>query len=327
MKAVIRCDYGSPDALKVADVQKPAPGPDEILVKVRAASVNPLDWHMMEGTPYLMRIGTGLRKPTDVFLGVDYAGTVERVGSNVTQFTPGDDVFGGRDGALAEYICVRADHAVVRKPAAVTFEQAAALPVAGVTALQGLRDKGRIAAGQKVLINGASGGVGTFAVQIAKSLGGEVTGVCSTKHIALVKSLGADRVIDYTKENFANSGVVYDLILDNVGTQPLSAFRHVLSPSGRYVAIGGGGTHDQGITGPFPRILQAWLLSHFTHQKLGMMLAELNKRDLSFLAGMIESGQLKPVIDRDYKSLGQVAEAMRYLEQGHAAGKIIVNID
>jgi NADPH:quinone reductase-like Zn-dependent oxidoreductase len=327
MKAIIRCDYGSPGALKVADVQKPVPGPGQILVKVRAASLNPLDWHMMEGTPYLMRIGIGLRKPKDVQLGVDYSGTVEAVGSNVTEFKPGDDVFGGKDGALAQYVCARTDGAVTRKPAMVAFDQAASLPVAAVTALQGLRDKGKIAAGQKVLINGASGGVGTFAVQIAKSFGAEVTGVCSTKHLALVHSLGADHVIDYTKENFANSGVVYDVILDNVGTQPLSAFRRVLSPSGRYVAIGGGGTHDQGITGPFPRILHAWLLSHFTNQKLGMMLAELNKSDLAVLASMIESGKLKPVIDRTYKSLADVPEAMRYLEQGHARGKIIISID
>jgi len=206
MKGIVHCDYGSPEALKLEDVEKPVPAADEVLVRVRAAAVNPLDWHFMRGTPYFARVEMGLRKPKAIRLGVDFAGTVESVGSNVTEFKPGDEVFGGRTGAFAEYVSVRADRAVVLKPPNVTFEQAAAVPVAAITALQGLRDKGQLQRGQKVLINGASGGVGTFAVQIAKAFGAEVTGVCSTRNVELVRSLGADRVIDYTREDFTKSG-------------------------------------------------------------------------------------------------------------------------
>ena len=244
MKAIVYCDYGSPDVLKLEEIAKPVPTDDQVLVKVRATSVNPLDWHFMEGTPYVMRLEAGLRKPKDMRLGVDYAGTVEAVGRNVTQFKPGDEVFGGRNGAFAEYVCVRADRAIALKPANITFEQAAGVPIAAVTALQGLRDKGQIKPGQKVLINGASGGVGTFAVQIAKSFGADVTGVCSTKNLDMVRSLGADHVIDYTKQDFTKSGQRYDLILDNVGTQPLLGFRRVLEPKGICVLIGGGGPND-----------------------------------------------------------------------------------
>src|SRR6059058_5814513 len=217
MKAIVYCDYGLAN-LKLEEIEKPTPNDDQILVKVRAASINPYDWHFVEGTPYIMRMmGVGLRKPKDIQLGVDFAGTVEAVGKNVTQFKPGDDVFGGRGGAFAEYVCARANRAVALKPANLTFEQAASVNIAGITALQALRDKGKIQAGQKVLINGASGGVGTFAVQIAKSLGADVTGVCSTRNVDLVKSLGADHVIDYTTEDFTKSAVRYDVMLDNVG--------------------------------------------------------------------------------------------------------------
>ena len=233
MKAVVYTNYGSPDVLEIRDIKKPVPNDDQVLIKVRAASINPLDWHFMEGTPYIMRaIGVGLRKPKDPRLGVDMAGQVEAVGKNVTQFKPGDEVFGARTGAFAEYVCARADRAVVLKPANVTFEQAASVPIAAITALQGLRDKGHVQSGQKVLINGASGGVGTFAVQIAKSFGADVTGVCSTKNLDMVRSLGADHVIDYTKEDFTKGDKRYDLILDNVGTQPLSGFRRALQPNG-----------------------------------------------------------------------------------------------
>src|SRR5438093_2103232 len=215
MKAIVYCDYGLAN-LKVAEVEKPTPADDQLLVRVRAASVNPYDWHFIEGTPYIMRsMGVGLRKPKDTRLGVDFAGTVEAVGKNVTQFKPGDDVFGGRGGAFAEYVCPRANRAVALKPASLTFEQAASVNIAGITALQALRDKGQIQPGQKVLINGASGGVGTFAVQIAKSFGADVTGVCSTRNVDLVRSLGADHVIDYTKEDFAKGDQRYDVILDN----------------------------------------------------------------------------------------------------------------
>jgi NADPH:quinone reductase-like Zn-dependent oxidoreductase len=280
----------------------------------------------MEGTPYIMRaMGVGLRKPKDPRLGVDYAGTVEAVGKNVTQFKPGDEVLGGKSGAFAEYVCARADRAIVLKPANITFEQAASVPIAAITALQGLRDKGKIQPGQKVLINGASGGVGTFAVQIAKSFGADVTGVCSTRNLDMVRSLGADHVINYTKEDFTKNGQRYDLILDNVGTQPLSGFRRVLNPNGILVMIGGGGPNDGGLIGPLGRPVKALLLSPFISQKMGMLMAELNKKDLTILGDLMQSGKVTPVIDRTYP-LSQIAEAIRYLEQGHARGKVIITM-
>ena len=255
MKAIVYRCYGSPDVLKLEDVEKPTPADDEVLVRVRAASVNPLDWHYMRGTPYIMRLDSGVGTPTSTRMGVDFSGTVEAVGRNVKRFRPGDEVFGGRRGAFAEYVTVREDRALALKPANVTFEQAAAVPIAAMTALQALRDKGGIQPGQKVLINGASGGVGTFAVQIAKSFGAEVTGVCSTRNLDLVRSLGADHVIDYTKEDFTKSGQRYDLILDNVGNHPLLALRRVLTPGGTMVIVGGSkgnwitpdGSSDQGV--------------------------------------------------------------------------------
>ena len=324
MKAVVYTEYGSPDVLEIRDIKKPVPNDDQVLIKVRAASINPLDWHFMEGTPYIMRaIGVGLRKPKDPRLGVDMAGQVEAVGKNVTQFKPGDEVFGGRTGAFAEYVCARADRAIVLKPANITFEQAASVPIAAITALQGLRDKGKIQPGQKVLINGASGGVGTFAVQIAKSFGADVTGVCSTRNLDLVRSLGADHVIDYTKEDFTKGDQRYDLILDNVGTQPLSGFRRALQPNGICVMIGGGGPNDGGLIGPLGRPVKALLLSPFISQKMGMLMAELNKKDLTILGDLMQSGKVTPVIDRTYP-LSQIAEAIRYLEQGHARGKVII---
>jgi len=326
MKAVVYTDYGSPDVLQIRDIKKPVPNDDQILIKVRAVSVNPLDWHFIEGTPYIMRaLGVGLRKPKDPRLGVDMAGQVEAVGKNVTQFKPGDEVFGGRNGAFAEYVCARADRAVALKPANITFEQAASVPIAAITALQGLRDKGHVQPGQKVLINGASGGVGTFAVQIAKSFGADVTGVCSTRNLDLVRSLGADHVIDYTKEDFTKSDQQYDVILDNVGTQPLSGFRRVLKPKGICVMIGGGGPNDAGLIGPLARPIKTMLMSPFISQKMGMMMAELNKKDLTILGDMMQSGTVKPVIDRTYP-LSQIAEAIRYLEQGHARGKVVITI-
>ena len=327
MKAVVYTNYGSPDVLEIRDIKKPVPNDDQVLIKVRAASINPLDWHFMEGTPYIMRaIGVGLRKPKDPRLGVDYAGTVEAVGKNVTQFKPGDEVLGGKSGAFAEYVCARADRAIVLKPANITFEQAASVPIAAITALQGLRDKGKIQPGQKVLINGASGGVGTFAVQIAKSFGADVTGVCSTRNLDMVRSLGADHVIDYTKEDFTKNGRRYDLILDNVGTQQLSGFRRVLNPNGILVMIGGGGPNDGGLIGPLGRPVKALLLSPFISQKMGMLMAELNKKDLTILGDLMQSGKVTPVIDRTYP-LSQIAEAIRYLEQGHARGKVVITVE
>ena len=233
VKAIVYCDYGSSN-LKLQDIEKPAPDDDQVLVRVRAASVNPLDWHYIEGTPYAMRaIGVGLRKPKNTRLGVDYAGTVEAVGKNVTAFKAGDDVFGGKTGAFAEYVCVKQDKAIALKPASVTFDEAASVPIAGLTALQALRDKGKVQPGDAVLINGSSGGVGTFAVQIAKSLGANVTGVCSTRNLEMVRSLGADNVIDYTKDDVTKGDQRFDVIIDNVGTQSMSAFKHLLKEKGR----------------------------------------------------------------------------------------------
>src|SRR6266704_1869170 len=288
MKAVVYTDYGSPDVLQIRDIKKPVPNDDQILIKVRAVSVNPLDWHFIEGTPYIMRaLGVGLRKPKDPRLGVDMAGQVEAVGKNVTQFKPGDEVFGGRNGAFAEYVCARADRAVALKPANITFEQAASVNIAGITALQALRDKGKVQAGQKVLINGASGGVGTFAVQIAKSFGANVTGVCSTRNVDLVQSLGADQVIDYTKEDFTKNAQRYDVILDNVANHSLLECRRVLKPKGIYVLIGGGRPNEQGLIGPLAKPIKAMLLSPFVSQKMGMMMADTNQKDLNVLGDLM----------------------------------------
>jgi NADPH:quinone reductase-like Zn-dependent oxidoreductase len=326
MKAIVYCDYGL-NNLKLEQIEKPVPSDDQLLVRVRAASLNPYDWHFVEGTPYVMRaMGVGLRKPKDTRLGVDFAGTVEAVGKNVTQFKPGDEVFGGRGGAFAEYVCPRATRAVAMKPANISFEEAAAVNIAGITALQGLRDKGKVQAGQKVLINGASGGVGTFAVQIAKSLGAEVTGVCSTRNVDLVKSLGADHVIDYTKQDFTKGAERYDVMLDNVGNRSLSECKGVLTPKGKYVLIGGGGASDQGFLGGLGKALWAVVYSKFVNQQMGMMMADANQKDLTILADMMQSGKVKAVIDRTYK-LDQVPEALRYLEQGHARGKVIITVD
>src|SRR5215831_12822543 len=295
IKAIVYCDYGVAN-LKLEEVEKPVPNDDQILVKVRAVSVNPYDWHFIEGTPKFMRamIG-GLRKPKDIRLGVDFAGTVETVGKNVTQYKPGDEVFGGSTGAFAQYLCRRATGSVAPKPAGLTFEQAASINIAGITALQGVRDKGRVQPAQKVLINGASGGVGTFAVQIAKSLGADVTGVCSSRNVDLVQSLGADHVIDYTKEDFTRGDQRYDVILDNVGNHSLAECRHVLTEKGRYVMIGGGGANEQGLIGILARPLQAMIMSPFMSQKMGMMMAKSNQKDLNFLGELMQSGKVKPI--------------------------------
>lgn len=326
MKAVVYTEYGPPEVLEVRDLKKPEPTDDQVLIKVHAAAVNPYDWHFIRGTPYVMRMMIGgLRKPKDPRVGVDYAGTVEAVGKNVTQFKPGDEVFGNRSGAFAEYLCARADRAIALKPANMTFEQVAGVPVAGLTALQGLRDHGKVQRGQKVLINGASGGVGTFAVQIAKALGAEVTGVCSTRNVDLVRSLGADHVIDYTKEDFTKGEQRYDVILDNVGTQPLSGFRRVLTENGICVIIGGGGPNDGKWVGPMSRPIKAKLMSPFIKQKIGMMMAEGKPEDLKFLADLMQSGKVTPVIDRTYP-LSEIREAVRYVETGRARGKVIITV-
>ncbi|MDH3374442.1 MAG: NAD(P)-dependent alcohol dehydrogenase, partial [Gammaproteobacteria bacterium] len=292
MKAIVYRCYGPPDVLRLEDIEKPVPANDEVLVKVHAAAVNPLDWHYMRGSPYLMRLGSGLGAPNDPRLGVDFAGTVEAVGSNVQRFKPGDEVFGGRTGAFAEYVTVREDRALALKPANVTFEQAASVPIAAITALQALRDKSKLEAGQKVLINGASGGVGTFAVQIAKYFGAEVTGVCSTRNVEMVRSIGADHVIDYTKEDYTDGGTQYDVIVDNVGNHSLLANRRVLDTDGILVIVGGPkGNWLRPLMGP----IKAFVLSPFVDQELGMMLAQFSQEDLTILGDLMQSGKVTPV--------------------------------
>src|SRR5476649_988469 len=290
MKAIVHCEYGGPEVLKLVDVEKPTPTDNQVLVRVRAASLNPLDLTIRG--PWLVRPILGMRKPKDTRLGVDYAGTVEAVGKNVTQFKLGDEVFGGTRGALAEYVCVLPDRAVTLKPANMTFEQAAAVPVAAITALQGLRDKGKIKPGQKVLVNGASGGVGTFAVQIAKSFGTEVTGVCSTRNLDMVRSIGADHVIDYTKEDFTKTDQRYDLIYDLVGNHSFSERRRILTPNGICVmaGIGGAGWHD-GFTGRLLGELNAYMGSWFVSQKFMAYIAEFNKKDMMVLADLMQTGK------------------------------------
>ena len=323
MKAIVYRCYGSPDVLKLEDVEKPKPADDEVLVKVHAASVNPLDWHYMRGSPYIMRLGSGVGAPDDTSMGVDFAGTVEAIGRNVTRFKPGDQVFGGRGGAFAEYVTVPEDRALALKPANMTFEQAASVPIAAITALQALRDKGKIEPGQKVLINGASGGVGTFAVQIAKSFGAEVTGVCSTRNLEMVRSIGADHVFDYTREDYTKSGRRYDLIIDNVGNHSLSANRRVLNPDGIFVIVGGA---KGDWLGPLMRPIKALLLSPFVGQEFVMLLAQMRQEDLATLGDLMRTGEMTPVIDRSY-SLSEVPAAIQYSEEGHARGKIIIGLD
>ena len=322
MKAIVYTEYGPPDVLQFTEMAKPTPKDDEVLIRIRAASVNPLDWHFLRGTPYAMRMAAGLRRPKLARLGIDVSGQVEAVGRNVTQFQPGDAVFGACRGAFAEYVCA-SEKAMVLKPANVTFEQAAAVPVAAVSALQGLRDKGQIQPGQKVLINGAAGGVGTFAVQIAKVFGADVTGVCSTRNMDMVRSIGARHVVDYTKEDFTRSGQRYDLIFDIVGNHSLSDCRRALTPEGTLVLVGG---PDKGRwLGPLTGVLKAVVMSWFVSQKLRPFLAHLNKDDLMVMRELLEAGKVTPVIDRTYP-LSEVPDAIRYLEEGHARGKVVITI-
>ncbi|MEO0996111.1 MAG: NAD(P)-dependent alcohol dehydrogenase [Pseudomonadota bacterium] len=323
MKAVTYRCYGSPDVLQYGDVAMPAIADDQLLVRVHAAGVNPLDWHYMRGTPYIMRAESGFGKPSDPRLGVDFAGTVEAVGKNVTRFKPGDSVFGGAAGAFAEYVRVRESGAVALMPENVSFDEAGTVAIAALTALQGLRDKGGLEAGQRVLINGASGGVGTFAVQIAKAMGAEVTGVCSTRNVEMVRALGADHVIDYKKQNFTETGKTYDLILDNVGSQSLGDTRRALEADGTLVLVGS--TSSGNWLGPLMRPLQAYVTSPFVSENLIMLLAVLNREDLETLAAMMRSDEVTPVIDRRY-ALSDVADAIRYSETGRARGKIVIDV-
>jgi NADPH:quinone reductase-like Zn-dependent oxidoreductase len=323
MKAIVHNTYGSPDVLELPEIEKPDPTDDEVLVRVRAASVNPADWYGMMGRPYVARPLTGLLKPRDNRIGVDFAGTVEAVGGNVTEFRPGDEVFGGRSGALAEYVCVPEDRAVVSKPANVTFEEAAGVPVAALTALQGLRDKGQLQPGQKVLINGASGGVGTFAVQIAKTLGAEVTGVCSTRNVDLARSLGADHVIDYTQKDFTRSDQHYDLMLDIAGSSSWSECRRVLAPQATCVLVGGPKTNR--LLGPLSHVVKVRLAAVRSSRRVVFFITKMDKTDMVVLRELIEAGKVTPVVDRRYE-LSEAADAFRYLGEGHAQGKIVLTV-
>jgi NADPH:quinone reductase-like Zn-dependent oxidoreductase len=323
MKAIVYTEYGPPDVLQLKEVEKPAPNEDEVLIRVYAASANPADWHMLRGEPFLARLNAGLFKPKNTILGIDIAGQVEAVGKNVTEFQPGDEVFGdcGWGGGFAEYVCVTEKNLAL-KPTNITFEEAAAVPVAAVTALQGLRDKGQIQAGQKVLVNGASGGVGTFTVQIAKSFGAEVTGVCSTRNLDMVHSIGADQVIDYTQEDFTQNGQRYDLIIDNVGNRSVLDFKRSLSPNGICVIIG-----FSSLVLLFQHMFLGPLISMTGSKKIVLMgTANVNNKELGFLKELLEAGKVVPVIDRRYL-LSEVAEAIRYLEEGHARGKVVITLE
>jgi NADPH:quinone reductase-like Zn-dependent oxidoreductase len=326
MRAVVRDRYCSPDELELREIPKPVVADDEVLVRVRAASLNPFDWFSVSGRPYVPRMLVGLLKPRSERLGVDFAGTVEAVGKSVTQFRPGDEVFGGRNGALAENVVVREDRAVVPKPANVTFEQAAAVPVAALTALQGLRDKGQLQPGQRVLINGASGGVGTFAVQIAKSFGAEVTGVCSTRHVDLVRSLGADHVVDYTREDFTRSDRRYDLMLDVAGSRSWSDCRRALNAQATLVMVGlVGAPQGNRLIGPLGHIVKVRLAALRSSRKVAFLMAKFNKADMVVLQELLEAGKVTPVIDRRYE-LSEIADALQYMAEGHARGKVVITV-
>jgi len=326
MKAVTRRCYGPPEVLAVENLERPVPADNQMLVRVRAAAINPLDWHKLRGTPYVMRVGEGFGAPKNPRLGIDFAGTVVAVGKDVTQFKPGDDIFGGRDGALAEYVTVREGGSFALKPANVSFAQAAGAYVAALTSLQALRDRAAIKPGQKVLINGASGGVGTFAVQIAKWLGAEVTGVCSSRNVELVRSLGADHVIDYTKEDFTETAERYDVIMDNVVNRPMLDIRRVLKPGGKYLVIGGGGPDANPWIGAFKGPIKAFVISRFVDEDMAFFISHASSEDVVTLAGLMAEGKVTPAVDRTYP-VAEIQEAMRYLETGRARGKVVVTFD
>lgn len=319
MKAMVRTRYGQPDVIELAEVAQPEPSADEVLVRPQAWSVNPADWYSLTGWMYLFRLPSGLFKPKDPRIGTDFAGVVEAVGADVSHVSPGDEVYGGRTGALAQYFVVK--NAVVPKPPSLSFAEAAAMPTAAITALQGLRDKGGVGPGTRVLINGASGGVGTFAIQIAKALGAEVTAVCSTGKVDLARSLGADAVIDYTTDDFTRGGQRFEVIFDIAGTRSWRALRRVLEPDGRLVIVGGpkGGR----ILGPARSIFGKRIGAIFSRRSATFFVAQFNRPDLETLTGMVESGQVRPVIDRTFHWT-ETAEAFRYLGEGHAAGKVVL---
>ncbi len=321
--AILYRRYGPPDVLEYTDIEKPSPAADEVLIRVRAASVNPYDWHFLRGAPSFIRLFTGLGKPKSPRLGADVAGIVEATGPQVTRFKPGDAVFGTCKGAFAEYACAP-EKSLALKPENLTFQQAASIPIAGITALQGLRDCGQLKPQQSVLINGAAGGVGTFAVQIAKSFGAHVTGVCSTRNLELVRSIGADHVIDYMQENFTGSGHTYDVIFDLVGNHPLPALRRALHPCGIFVGCGGGGP-DKSSADLLTMMLGRQFIAPFVSQKLTGVFAKINRGDLDTLGELAASGKINPVLDKSF-GLPETAAAIRYVEQCHARGKVTITV-
>ena len=325
MRAVMNRCYGIPEGIRVENIAKPTPGEGRVLIKVHAASVNPAEWYRISGRPSFFRLFNGIGAPDgDGRAGFDVAGTVEAVGANVTLFKPGDAVFGGVHGALAEYAVAREQGAIVLKPENLSFDEAAGIPIAAITALQGLRDQGGIKAGQKVLINGASGGVGPYAVQLAKSFGAEVTGVCSTRNVDMVRSIGADHVIDYTKENFTEGNQRYDLILDNVGNHGFFALEDVMKPEGIIVMVGA--PKKGALLGPVKRVVWSKLVGHFIEPRITFYVAKVNKADLELLAGLAREGKLKSVIDSRFP-LEETAAALEYLGAGHARGKVVVTVN
>jgi NADPH:quinone reductase-like Zn-dependent oxidoreductase len=321
MKAIVYRRYGSPDGLHLEEVPKPEVRDGDVLVRVKAASVNPLDWHLLRGKPYIVRPTSGWRTPKRNIPGVDVAGIVEAVGRDVTLVKPGDEVFGEKTRACAEYVC-GPERLFVHRPANLTLEQAAAIPVGGVTALQALREKGQVQAGQRVLINGASGGVGTFAVQLARHFGAKVTGVCSTPNVELVRSIGADHVIDYTRQDFTRTGQTYDLIVDNAGNRSLLSMRRALAPTGTAVLVG---ASKGDWVGPVARVVAGAQLSRFGDRRFVSMLTDIEREDLLFLKDLAEAGAITPVIDRRYP-LSETADAMRYLETMRARGKVVITV-
>ena len=323
MKAIVQRQYGTPDVLEFCDVDQPVPGAGEVLVRVRASSVNPADWFTLTGRPYVLRLVFGLRRPKREIAGKDVAGTVEAVGPGVTRFAAGDDVYGElSDGAYAEYVVVK-ENALARKPATVDFPDAAAVPLAGITALQGMRDAAGVTAGKRVLVNGASGGVGVFAVQIAKALGAHVTGVCSTRNADLVRSAGADEIVDYTREDFTRADARYDVVFDLVGNHTMSAYRRVLNRDGVYVSSTGmpGGA----VLGPLPYLLRVLLSSLRGGPKMRVLTTKSTVEDLGILAGMVDAGQVKPIVERAY-TLAELADALAHQGRGHARGKTVVTV-
>jgi NADPH:quinone reductase-like Zn-dependent oxidoreductase len=323
MNAVVRDRYGSADVVELREIGKPELADDEVLVRVRAVGLNAADWYTMAGRPYVGRVQMGWFKPKSNRLGVDFAGTVELVGRHVTQFQPGDEVFGGKNGALAEFVSVREDRALVRKPDNISFEEAAAVPIAALTALQGLRDKGKVQPGQRVLINGASGGVGTFAVQIAKALGAEVTGVCSTRNVELARSLGADHVIDYTREDFTRSGERYDLLLDVAGSRSWRECKRVLKPKATLVMVGA--PKGNRLLGPLSHVVATRLAAIRSNRRVVFFIAQFNKPDMEVLRELLESGKVKPVVERTYP-FSEAADAFRYFGDGHMQGKVVITL-